>query len=31
MMSVATAAAWRPPAVKPFVVFELEVGRAADG
>jgi len=25
MMSVATAAAWRPPAVKPFVVFELEV------
>ncbi|CAE7516258.1 unnamed protein product, partial [Symbiodinium sp. CCMP2456] len=25
MVSVATAAAWRPPAVKPFLVFELEV------
>ncbi|CAE7851719.1 unnamed protein product, partial [Symbiodinium necroappetens] len=25
MASVATAAAWRPPAVKPFLVFELEV------
>ncbi|CAE7563246.1 unnamed protein product [Symbiodinium natans] len=25
MVSVATAAAWRPPAMKSFVVFELEV------